>query len=78
MDLQNLRALLITEGFRSDAYDLGDTRGASETYALRKRDGAWVTFYAEHGRENSLARFATLAEASEELLRRLRNDPSTR
>lgn len=78
MDLQNLRTLLIAEGFRSDAFDLDDTEHPSETYVLRERDGAWVTFYAERGHENSLMAFPTMDEASREPLSRLRADPSTR
>lgn len=79
MDLTTLRALLVSEGFRPDAYDLGDPGWrVSETYALRERDGGWVTFYAERGHERSLKTFQTLDEAAQELLRLLRADPNTR
>lgn len=78
MDLETLRALLIAEGFRPDAYDLGNAGHPSETYALRERDGAWVTFYAERGLETALQKFSTLAEAAGQLLRDLRADPNTR
>lgn len=78
MDLQTLRALLLAEGFRPDAYDLGNAGHPSETYALRERDGAWVTFYAERGLETALMKFSTLEEAADQLLRDLRADPTTR
>lgn len=73
-----LRAHLVAEGFRSDAYDLGDAENPSETYVLRDRNGAWATFYAERGHENSLRVASTFEEGSQELVRRLRADPSTR
>ncbi len=78
MDLETLRALLVAEGFRPDAYALGDTVNPSETYVLQARDGGWVTYYAERGHENSLAAFPTLDEAANGLLGALRRDPTTR
>lgn len=78
MDLSSLRALLISEGFRPDAYDLGEPGWRpSETYALREREGGWVTFYAERRHENSLRAFTTFAEAAADLIGRLRADHST-
>lgn len=73
-----LRARLAAEGFRSDAYDLGDAENPSETYVLRDRNGTWVTFYAERGHENSLTVMPTFEEGSQELVRRLREDLTTR
>lgn len=78
MNLQTLHELLVAEGFRPDAYALGDAINPSETYALQERSGGWVTFYAERGNENSLSMFSTLDKAAQDLLRRLRADPSTR
>ncbi len=79
MDLSTLRALLLSEGFRADAYDLGEAgRQPSETYALRERNDEWVTFYAERGRENSLRVFPSFADAAHDLVARLREDPTTR
>lgn len=78
MDIQTVRARLIAEGFRPDSFDLGDAKNPSEVYALHQRDGAWVIFYAERGLERSPATFDSLEPASKELLRRLREDPSTR
>lgn len=76
--LANLRALLAAEGFRRDSYDFGDAEYPSEVYVLKARDGAWVTFYAERGHQNSLKTFETFETASQELLRMLRGDPTTR
>lgn len=79
MDLLTLREFLTSEGFRPDAYDLGDDGAEpSETYVLRTRDGGWVTFYAERGRENESRFFAAFTAAAEDLVARLKGDPSTR
>jgi hypothetical protein len=76
--LAQFRSFLAAEGFRPGSYDLGDAKHPSETYVLKERDGAWVTFYAERGHENSLKMFPTFEEGSRELLRRLKADPTTR
>lgn len=78
MNLNALRSLLIAQGFRPDAYVLGDTVNPSETYVLEPRDGGWVTFYAERGLETSIKAFPTLDEAAQELLGVLSADPTTR
>jgi hypothetical protein len=79
MDLLSLREFLASEGFRRDAYDLEDDGPEpSETYVLRIRDGGWVTFYAERGRENERRFFPTFTTAAEDLIVRLKSDPSTR
>lgn len=78
MDLQALSARLDAEGFRPDSYEFGGAKHLSETYVLEERDGVWVTFYAERGLERSLATFARLEAAAEDLLRRLDGDPLTR
>lgn len=76
MNLRALHELLVAEGFRPDAYELGDAINPSETYVLQERSGGWVTFYAERGNENSLTTFSTLDQAAQDLRRRLRADPS--
>ena len=49
-----------------------------ECYVLLAADGGWEVFYSERGLKSDLRRFATEAAGLEDLLARLRADPSTR
>jgi hypothetical protein len=74
---QQLQAALREENIRDDAYDLNGGH-MSETLTLSERDGRWVVYYSERGLESGKREFATESEACQNLLSRLRNDPTTR
>jgi hypothetical protein len=62
---------------RQDAVHFG-LSAPSESFVICERDGFWVVFYAERGKQQGLQTFETESDASEYLLNKLRRDPTTR
>lgn len=77
MNKQQLQVALSEENIRDDAYDLNGGH-MPEMYTLSERDGKWVVYYSERGLESGKREFATESEACQNLLSRIRNDPTTR
>ena len=77
MNRVGLKRLLDQEGINPNRYALHGGLPA-ERYCLEGRDGSWSVYYSERGRKVEERSFNTEAEACEELLRRLRKDPSAK
>ena len=75
VDRQQLRRMLNRERIAPDLYAL-DGGHPSERHVLDKRGNDWVVYYSERGEENGLTRFSTEADACQELLDRLRREPT--
>lgn len=77
MTTEELRTLLIEEGFRSDSYCL-EGGLPSEAYCLENRRSEWEVYYSERGDRSGERTFSSESEACANLLERLREDSSTK
>ncbi|MBB5373896.1 hypothetical protein HNP71_002163 [Acidocella aromatica] len=77
MEVKELAAILSNEGFRPESYDLSGC-GRNESYVLREDHAIWSVFYSERGNENDKRMFGREALACDDLLTRLRADPTTK
>jgi hypothetical protein len=88
MNREGLRSVLRSEGVEDEAYvlegdqysdDLGKhPRAYTGVYVLRIVEGGWAVFGYERGEKLNETQFETEDEACQELLSRVRRDPTTR
>ena len=77
MNIEELKLILSTGGFREDSYSFQD-RHPNEALCLRQEDDQWLVYYAERGLQTGKTLFTTEHEACRHLLEKMRADPTTR
>ena len=70
MDINELREMLVKDGYDPRNYRILDAPGES-TWCIRKQGKAWLVFYFERGKKWELQRFTTESAACEYFLNRV-------
>lgn len=77
MNKIQLQEILNREGYNPRAYCL-DGAEPSECYVLSDERSRWCVYYSERGNRNDEKCYPSETEACEDLLQRLKEDPTTR
>ncbi len=77
MTRDELQQVLQKEGIRERAYSLSGGY-EEDRYCLEASYSTWTVYYAERGNRREEKIFASENEACENLLERIRRDPTTR
>jgi hypothetical protein len=77
MDISAMREILAADGISSNAYSVNQDR--DDRYCLvRVSTGDWLVYFSERGHHWDERIFASEGAACNDLLERLRSDPTTR
>ena len=76
MNKNQLKQILVRDGFRPDSYSFEDAH-AIEAYCLSFGQGRWFVYYSERGLQHGKKEFETEKEACRYFLELIRSDQST-